>query len=265
MGFLKDIQDMPNQYEYSLKFFDRYYRPEYTTIVVAGDVNPRSVRSAVDRYWGKWKRGSYKPEIPVEPPQQEPRTSHVAWPTPTLPWIVIAYKGPAYTDSEKDSAALDALAFLAFSSNSDLYQKLVIHEQKVDVLDGGISDHVDPHLFVAEARVKKPEDVEYVRDQVLAAVEQFRDKPVAAERLETVKKHLRYQFALRLDNSESVAATVARYVALRRTPETIDRIYALYGQLTPEDVQEMARKYLDEKRRTIVTLSSETKQAGGEQ
>jgi zinc protease len=265
MGFLKDIQDMPNQYEYSLKFFDRYYRPEYTTIVVAGDVNPRSVRSAVDRYWGKWKRGSYKPEIPVEPPQQEPRTSHVAWPTPTLPWIVIAYKGPAYTDSEKDSAALDALAFLAFSSNSDLYQKLVIHEQKVDVLDGGISDHVDPHLFVAEARVKKPEDVEYVRDQVLAAVEQFRDKPVAAERLETVKKHLRYQFALRLDNSESVAATVARYVALRRTPETIDRIFALYGQLSPEYVQEMARKYLDEKRRTIVTLSSETKQAGGEQ
>src|ERR1035437_9740564 len=26
---LKDIQDMPNQYDYSLKFFDRYYRPEY--------------------------------------------------------------------------------------------------------------------------------------------------------------------------------------------------------------------------------------------
>src|SRR5215471_11558338 len=31
MGFLRDIQDMPNQYEYSLRFFDRYYRPEYTT------------------------------------------------------------------------------------------------------------------------------------------------------------------------------------------------------------------------------------------
>jgi zinc protease len=41
MGFLKDIQDMPNQYEYSLKFFDRYYRPEYTTIIVVGDVKAR--------------------------------------------------------------------------------------------------------------------------------------------------------------------------------------------------------------------------------
>ncbi len=27
MGFLSDIRDMPNQYQYSLKFLDRFYRP----------------------------------------------------------------------------------------------------------------------------------------------------------------------------------------------------------------------------------------------
>src|SRR5260370_958409 len=36
MGFLKDIQDMPNQYDYGIEFFQRYYRPEYTTMIVAG-------------------------------------------------------------------------------------------------------------------------------------------------------------------------------------------------------------------------------------
>jgi zinc protease len=75
MGFLKDIQDMPNQYEYSLKFFDRYYRPEYTTIIVVGDVKAKAVRAMVDKYWGEWKRGSYKPDIPVEPAQNGPRTA----------------------------------------------------------------------------------------------------------------------------------------------------------------------------------------------
>src|SRR5262245_63988921 len=39
MGFLKDIQDMPNQYNYSRQFYDRFYRPEYTTIVLVGDVS----------------------------------------------------------------------------------------------------------------------------------------------------------------------------------------------------------------------------------
>ena len=53
MGFLKDIQDMPNQYDYSLKFFDRYYRPEYTTIVVVGDVKPKAVRATGGQVLGR--------------------------------------------------------------------------------------------------------------------------------------------------------------------------------------------------------------------
>ena len=28
MGFFEDIVDMPNQYDYSIEFFNRYYRPE---------------------------------------------------------------------------------------------------------------------------------------------------------------------------------------------------------------------------------------------
>lgn len=259
MGFLKDIQDMPNQYEYSLKFFDRYYRPEYTTIVVAGDIKPAHVRALVDKYWGAWKRGDYKADIPVEPPQQGPRMGHVDWPTATLPWVNVAFKSPAYTDSEPDSAALDAISFLGFSANSDLYQKLVVEEQKVDVLAGSNPDNVDPNLFQVYARVKNPADMDYVRDQILAAVDRFREEPVPADKLEAVKYHLRYSFSLHMDNSEAVANTVARYVALRRTPATIDKLYAQYAALTPEVVQRIARKYLTENGRTIVTLTGGAK------
>ncbi|HWQ55642.1 MAG TPA: pitrilysin family protein [Bryobacteraceae bacterium] len=259
MGFLKDIQDMPNQYEYSLKFFNRYYRPEYTTIVVAGDVKPGQVRPLVDKYWGKWQRGGYKAEIPVEPPQQGPRAAHVDWPTATLPWVAVAYKAPAYTDTEPDSAALDALAFLGFSSTSDLYQKLVVREQRVDDLDTYNPDSVDPFLFTVLARIKKADDVHYVRDQVLETMKNLRDKPVPKERLDAVKNHLRYSFSLRMDNSEAVAGAVARYVALRRTPETIDRLYARYAALTPDDIQRAARKYLIDEGCTIVTLTGGAK------
>src|SRR5262245_12350168 len=147
MGFLKDIQDMPKQYEYSLKFFDRYYRPEYTTIIVVGDVQAKPVRALADKYWGEWKKGSYHPDIPVEPPQDEPRSKHVAWPSPTLPLLTIAYKGPAYNDATKETAALDALSDLAFSQTSDLYQRLVVQEQKADAISGSGPDDVDPGLF----------------------------------------------------------------------------------------------------------------------
>jgi zinc protease len=261
MGFLKDIQDMPNQYEYSKIFFDRYYRPEYTTIVVVGDVKPAEVRKLTDQHWGAWKRGSYHPDIPAEPVQEEPRSAHVDWPSPTLPQIVVAFKAPAYSDTDKDSPALDLLSTLAFSANSDLYQKLVMQEQKVDMLQAASGDQVDPGLFEVMARVKNPADLDYVRDQILATIKTYQEKPADIARFEAVRKRMRYGFVQAMDNSATIGVILARYVALRRTPETLNRLFDLYATVTPEDVQQAARKYLVESKRTIVTLTG--KSAGG--
>jgi zinc protease len=256
LGFLKDIQNMPNEFAYSRQFFDRYYRPEYTTMVVVGDVKPEEVRKLVEKYWGTWKRGSYEVKIPEEPPQREPRSAHVEWHSPTLPWVWVAFKGAAYSDTEKDQPTLDLISFLGFSESSPLYKKLVIEEQSVDVLSASNPDHVDPYLFTVMARVKKEEDVPRIRDEILAAFAGFRDPPVEAGRLEAVKSHLRYDFALRMDNSAAIADTLAHFVSMRRTPETINRIYELYAAVTADDVREIARRYFVDSGRTIVTLSA---------
>lgn len=255
MGFLKDVENMPNLYDYSLQFFDRYYRPEYTNIIVVGDVDPKSVQKMAEKYWGDWKKGSYQVDIPAEPEQTAPRTEQITWPTQTLPWVAIGYRGAAYTDADKDSAALDVLSFVGFSENSPLYQKLVIEEQKVDQLIAFNPDHVDPYLFTVVARLKDPQHMDSVRSEILATVKYYQDNAVDKNRLEAVKKHLRYSFALGMDNNEAIARTVAHYVALRRTPETINKLYALYANVTPEDLKSVATRYLSDNRRTIVTLT----------
>src|SRR5215469_349066 len=255
MGYLKDIQDMPNQYEYSRKFFDRYYRPEYTTIIVVGDVQPKQVRALVDQSWGSWAHGSYRPDIPPEPPQDGPRSNNVAWPSSTLPIVTVSYKVPAYTDTTRDTAALEAISFLAFSPTSELYQKLVIAEQKVDQLGAENPLNVDPALFQITARVKNAGDLNYVRERILETIKGLRDKPVAAARLDAVRKHLRYSVIQRMDNSDTIANIVVKYVALRRTPETIDKFYSQLSQLTPEDIQHAAAQYLIENGSTVVTLT----------
>jgi zinc protease len=255
MGFLKDIQAMPEQYEYGIEFFNRYYRPEYTTIIVAGDVTRQQVRPAVERYWGKWKRGSYRPDIPVEPPQEAPRTAQVAWPSSTLPLLAVAFHAPAYSDSNPDWAALNLISYLGFSENSDLYQKLVVQEQKVDQLDAFLSASPDPFLFTISTRIKKPADIPYVQDQALAALQKFSDILVEEEKLEAVKQHLRYGYSLSLNNTQAIAAAAARALRGQRDLGSIDRLYALYAKITPEDIQRVAKKYFVDKNRTIVTLT----------
>jgi zinc protease len=254
MGFIKDVQDMPNQYDYSVKFFDRYYKPEYTTIILAGDVKSKSAHDLVVKSWSAWKRGDYKPQIPAEPAQTEARTRSVEWPSATLPLLGIAFKGPAYTDSEKDSAALEALAYLAFSENSELYQKLIVEEQKADVLFASAPKQVDAGLFQILARVKRPQDVDYVRDQILATIHNLEENPVDEKRLDKVRQHVRYALALSMDNSETIAQIVTGYVALRRTPDTMNKFFDLYSTLTPKDIQDAAKKYLTGNARTVVSL-----------
>ena len=112
MGFIRDIEDMPNQFEYSKTFFDRWYRPEYTTLIVAGDVKPAEVIPLVEKYWSSWKRGSFTVTIPQEPAPKGPVYAHVPWPDKTLPWVSIAFHGPAFSEVNKDLAAVDAVVVI---------------------------------------------------------------------------------------------------------------------------------------------------------
>ncbi|HYN83437.1 MAG TPA: pitrilysin family protein, partial [Gemmatimonadaceae bacterium] len=125
MGFLEDIEDMPNQFDYSRTFFDRWYRPEYTTVIVAGDVDPARVIPLVEKYWADWKPGKYKVDIPKEPEPRKAVVAHVPWTSETLPWVTVAFHGPAFSESDKDYAAMDLLMDLYFGETSDTYKKLV--------------------------------------------------------------------------------------------------------------------------------------------
>jgi zinc protease len=259
MGFLRDIEDMPNQYDYSLRFYQRFYRPEYTTIILVGDVTHARGLELTRKYFGDWKRGQYAPSIPAEPPQPSPRQAHLDWPAPTLPYIMVAFHAPAYSDEKKDKPALDLLLPMAFGENSELYQKLVLKDQTVDMLAPSLDDLLDPELFSVTARIKESKDLTSVRDQILSTFQRFTREQVSESKLNETRSRMRYGTALGWDSSEAIAAYLATYIGLRNTPATIDKLFALYNRITPEDLREMAEKYFKEPNRIIVTLSTTEK------
>jgi zinc protease len=255
MGFIKDIEDMPNQYQYSLDFYKRYYRPEYTTILVVGDVTRQRALALTRQHFGAWERGNYKPTIPAEPAQTEPREAHVDWPSATLPYLAVAFRAPAYSDENKDKVALDLLAAIAFGPNSELYQRLVLKEQKVDFLGVSFGDRVDPELFTVQTRIKKVEDMPYVREQILATFRRYTTELVPQRKLDDTRSRRRYSFAQAMDSSEAIAGALAPYLALRRTPETLNNLFTLADSVTPADMRDAARRYFVDNNRTIVSLS----------
>ena len=258
MGFLRDIEDMPNQFDYSRLFFDRWYRPEYTTILVAGDVSASDVLPLVERYWGAWPRGSYRADVPRDPAPSGPVYAHVPWDTPTLPWVTTAFRAPAFDATSRAFAATDLMVDLWFGRTSALYRRLVDDEQVVDTLFAYNPGNVDPGLIIIAARVKQQSDAVPVRDAILDTVRSAREMQVTAKRVADAKAHQRYGFVRELDDTETIAATLARFVHYARTTQTLEDLFATYSLVTPHDVREAARSVFTDALLVLTTLSHQS-------
>jgi zinc protease len=254
MGFLADIEAMPGYYDYSLSFFDRFYRPENVVVLVVGDVEPERMFALAEKYYGDWEAGYEAAEITEEPAQAAPREGVVEWPNPTRPHLVMAWHVPAFDADSADTAALDLVSELLFSENAPLYQELVVDRQLVDFIGGGAAFRRDPYLFTVTTRLRPESDLEEVQATVNRYIEELKAKPVDAARLDRVKSYLRYDVALDLDSAPAVANLVAEFLNLTGDPETINTLYRQYAAVTPQEVQRVARETFKDTNRTVVRL-----------
>ncbi|HMT29623.1 MAG TPA: insulinase family protein, partial [Bacteroidia bacterium] len=258
MGFFEDIVDMPNQYDYSLEFFNRFYRPEYCTIIVVGDVNQELVNKLSEKYFGNWKRGSFKPEITSEPEQKETRYTNVKVAN-FPPFLDLNYKAPAFSLESNDYHALSILSQILFSERSALYKKLVVDENKVRELSGGMMPTRDPYLFSASASLVSEKDLAYVKSEIEKAIDKVQTTLVDPVILEETKQRIRYSFAMSMDSPDAIANAVSMYVWVTGNPQSLNTSYQMFDKVSPEDIQRVAKKYLIKKGLTIATISPDDK------
>ncbi len=258
IGFLADVKAMPTRYAYSKTFFDRWYRPENCTVVVAGDVDHPKLVDLVRKEYGGWARGSASVTIPEEPPQRAPRSATLKWPTPTSPILYLGYHIPAADPGQPDTAALGALAQAVFGETSPLYKALVLDEQKVDLLSAEAEDKRDPGLFTIVARVRDADDLPAVRQRIELALTEAGQTEIHPLRLARIKAHLRYAFANSLDNADAVAHAVCGSIATTGRPDALNPLYENYDRLKPADLRRVAGRDFRTENQTVVTLQSET-------
>jgi len=255
MGFLKDIEDMPNQYDYSLAFFERWYRADNAALVVAGDVVPERVFDEARRYYGAWRPGVAPLATPVEPEQAGERAAHIAWPAPTLPLVVMAFHAPAFDAGGIEGRALDVMAQACFAPTSPLHKELVLDRQWVDALTAGAEDHRDPGLFLVLARVKDVEHVDDVRRAIERTLADAAETKLTDQRLSEVRSRLRYGFLSGLQAPDEVASTLCHYLQLTGKTATIDRSFATLDAVTADDVLSASARVFRPANRTVVTLA----------
>jgi zinc protease len=256
MGYLEDIEDMPNQMDYSKTFFDRWYRPEYATVVVAGDVDLEPTFELVEKHFGGWRRGSYVQEIPVEPAQDAPRYAHVAFNGPTLPWLMASWKAPAFTTERPDTVAQAVIAEAFFGTGSALYQRLVVKERKVDQLFAQPSRNRDPWLFTVAFRLTDAAHAPAVVAALEEALREASSRALDEQRFAQTRSRLKYAFAAGLDSAARIGLTVATFAQYERDLGTLNRYYAALDRLTAEQTRRVAASIFADRNRNVVSIAN---------
>jgi zinc protease len=261
MGFLADIKAMPTRYEYSKKFFQRFYRPDNAIIFIVGEFDPKATLTLVKKAYASWTGKGDVVRPAAETPRTAERRAQVAFETPTMPRLWAGYLTPAASVKTKDSAIQMLLSRLLFGPQSALYQDLVLGRQLCVDIRGYYQDHRDPHLFSYIATARSARSLPEIERTVDAAIEAVRQGQIDAATLAAVQSNLRYGLLMELETPEDVADALARAAAPTGDPRALEKLIQKVDKVTARDVVAFAKKYLTKENRTVVTLTSKPRAA----
>lgn len=254
MGFLEDILKMPEEYEYSIEFYKRHYRPDNIAVIVAGDLKENEIFGLAEKYFRNFQGKANIKEIPEEPEQKSQKRAEIEWKYQTLPFLFIGFKGPEFETDTLENIALEAISETAFGEISPLYEELVIKTQQADFLEAFWELHRDPYLFFILLRLNEKEKLEKLEEKIFKTLEEIQKKGVSKAELERVKSRKLYSFLSSLNTPSRVADALAQFFALSGDFNSLEKYINLYKKLDNSDIINTAKKYLNRENSTVIIL-----------
>jgi len=252
IGWRQEIEKLDR--EDALAFYKRFYAPNNATLVIAGDVDAKEVRSMAERTFGEV---APQPAIPVkrirpqEPTPAAPRTVTLSDPRVEQPGVRRYYLVPsATTAAAGESPALDVLAqLMGGGSNSYLYRALVVDRPlAVSASAGYQGTSLDATQFMISVSPKPGVEFAQIEQVIDAVISDVGKNAVRAEDLERVKTQLIAEAIYAQDNQATLARWYGGALTTGLSIEDIRSWPERIRAVTAEQVRDAAQKWLDKKR-----------------
>ena len=171
--------------------------------------------------------------------------------------MTVGYKIPAASANLHDAAALAVTATLVFGEPGELYQRLVVREQKVIEMSADPDEalHKDPGLLRVDAKLKAQTSFDEITNAVQAALDGVAHGDAKPADIEAARTHLISALTLSMQTPGSVAERLAYLAAVTGDVHGFERYMVELHKVTPDDIARVAKTYLLPTRRNVVTLS----------
>ena len=221
------------------RFHDTWYAPNNAVLVVVGDVDPGATLARIRRLFGTIPAVKLPPRPTI---LLQPVAAQTLRRDTDLPYgmAVIAFRMPGYRST--DFAAADVLADALASARGRLYN--LVLQGKALRTDFSLDFLPDAGLAIASAAFPRGADGDQLLAQMRAALAGVAAQGVNADLVAAAKRGERAQAEFAKNSIPGLAQTWSQALAIegRRSPE--DDVRA-FERVTPEQVDQAARRYLD--------------------
>ena len=256
VGWINHLQNMT--VNDARNWYERWYAPNNATMVVVGDVKAAEVKKLAEKHFGRIKPKKMVPTKPqVEPIQKGERRVAVKAPAEN-PSVVLAYKVPALKDVEKDSDvyALDVLATVLDGYDNARLSSSLVRKDQVAIAVGADYSAISrgPALFVIEGTPAKGVSVAELEKRLKQEIANVAGKGISPEELQRVKTQLISSQIYKRDSMFGQAMEIGVFEMSGIGQKQIDRIIEKLKEVTPEQVQAVAKKYFSDDSLTVANL-----------
>jgi predicted Zn-dependent peptidase len=235
-----------------IEFHEHFYVPENAVLVISGDIEYDKTKKLVEDYFGDIPRGNhdiYRPDI-EEPPQTE-EIRKTVYDNIQLPAIFTAYRMPAKGDP--DTYALGMLqTLLSGGQSSRLYKALVDNKQLAYEASAMPLSLEDAGVFIvygiANTEVKL-EDLEAAMEEEITRVI---ESGLSEREFQKLQNQTENDFISRNTTMAGISESLAEYHTFFGDATLINTEIEKYLAVTPENIIEVAEKYLVPKNRVVL-------------
>jgi zinc protease len=250
IGWQHEIEALDRQT--ALDFYSRYYTPNNAVLVVAGDVSPEEVRRLAEETYGQIpaRPEAVRSSRPIEPPSVGPRTVTVRDEKVREPTVQRAYLVPSGRTAEPgESEALSVLAdILGRGSTSRFHDRLVRGDGPATYAGAYYqSSGVDDTRFVIYGVPKEAVGLRELEAEMDKVIAEIRDGGVTEEELERARRSVLAQAIYSQDSQQALARIIGSALVIGHSLKEVQTWPQRIQEVTAEDVQRVAAKWLDEK------------------
>ena len=240
-------------------FFRIYYAPNNAVLTMVGDFNEKEALAKVKKYFEDIPQQPTPPAPDMtEPEQKAERRATLDDAFARTPRLDIVYKIPQ--GNTPDYYALNLLGqILAGGQSSRLYQKLVKEREMAVGVFGGAQEKRGPSLGTLVVLAQPGKNLSEIEKIVYDEIERMKNEPVADWELEKVRMSLRRQRAQQLQSTLTRAILLGQYAVFYNDPGLINTLEEKVNRVTKDDIQRVARTYLKETNRTVITTMPKPK------